>query len=333
MYKLIVLLSFLISLSTQAQTVDSSEYSILFYNVENLFDCRHDSLKDDTEFLKGGLKNWSPHRMYQKLNGISKVILASNGWNTPSLIGLCEVENAYVLNQLIFHTGLNNAGYRFIHYESPDKRGIDVALLYKQNEFKVLEFSPVNASDTSTHFYTRDGLYVKGLIKNTDTLHVFVNHWPSKRGGALASEEKRIRVATSISNKIDSIQVINKKSKLIVMGDFNAEYDSPSVQKLVKKHKLKSILQTNKLALRRIAGTHKYQGQWALIDHILISEHLTKSKKIMHKIIELPFLLEDDLSYSGVKPKRTYAGPRYIGGISDHLPVIISIKSKKEGEL
>jgi len=316
----------LASVTIHAQEVSNS-YSLMFYNVENLFDNRHDSLKNDSEFLKGGYKNWSTHRMFQKLNGISKVILASNGWHPPSVIGLCEIENSFVLNQLIYHTGLNNAGYRYIHYESPDKRGIDVALLYKKSEFEVLESSPIHTSDTINHFYTRDALYVKGIVKKADTIHIVVNHWPSKRGGALASEEKRIKVAAHVSAKLNAVQQLNQSSKIVVMGDLNAEYDAPSIQQLLKANELSSVLNPKHIKQSKLAGSHKYQGHWALIDHIFVSKHWKNHTSMSHRLVELPFLLEDDMAYSGVKPRRTYAGPRYIGGVSDHLPVILTIET------
>jgi len=321
---------FLYSTLIKAQSLNSCDYSVLFYNVENLFDNQHDSLKNDTEFLYTGSKKWSTSRMYQKINGISKVILASNGWNTPSIIGLCEIENAFVLKQLIYHTGLNHLSYGYIHYESPDQRGIDVAFLYKKNDFSILSSRPICYSDPSEHFFTRDALYVKGVMQQTDTLHVFVNHWPSKRGGELASEHKRIKVARYISAAIDSVQSSNPQSKILVMGDFNADYDSPSVQIIVKQNNLSSILQAKHIANKPVAGSYKYQGQWALIDHILVSDHWAKNETLTHQIVTLPFLLTKDSNHSGVKPKRTYAGPNYIGGISDHLPVLISVQRFKK---
>jgi len=332
MCKILVQIFCLVPFIVYSQSNTTKEYSILFYNIENLFDCRHDTLKNDSEFLEGGYKNWSSYRMYHKLNGISKVIHASNGWNPPVLIGLCEVENSFVLKQLIYQTGLKNSNYKYIHYESPDRRGIDVALVFKKNEFIPIRSFPIGVSDSSSNFLTRDALYVKGIIHRTDTVHVFVNHWPSKRGGALASEHKRERVAQLISAKVDSIQKLNVKSKVIVMGDFNAEYSAPSIQKLINTNNLESVLKSKDIKQRRIAGSHKYQGHWSLIDHILISKHWINSAILHHKIVDLPFLLEDDLTYSGVKPKRTYAGPNYHGGVSDHLPVILTVKCKKEGE-
>lgn len=317
-----------------AQVKTSRDYSIMFYNVENLFDCENDSLNNDGEFTPKGNKHWSPYRFYKKINEISKVILAANAWNPPQLIGLCEIENTFTLKQLIYHSGLNHQNYKFIHFDSPDKRGIDVALLYRSKDFMPLEYYPINCSHGESSFYTRDILYTKGVMIPSDTLHIFINHWPSKRGGELASEEKRIRVASHLSNKLDSICHINANAKIIILGDFNASLQAESLHALISDHKLYSCLNPKKISGKAVAGTHKYQGTWSLIDHILISENLRNnpSIKIEHQIIQFDFLLEQDKAYSGIKPRRTYAGPRYIGGVSDHLPVILKIKSKKEGE-
>jgi endonuclease/exonuclease/phosphatase family metal-dependent hydrolase len=307
----------------------SEGYAIMFYNVENLFDCQNDSLKHDEEFMPDGDKHWNNYRLYNKLKGISKTILAINEWNTPAIIGLCEVENESTLKKLIYSTGLSNLGYRYIHYESMDKRGIDVALLYRKSVFNVISSSPILLSDTVQQFYTRDALYVKGVIAG-DTLNIIANHWPSKRGGELASEVKRERVAKLIASKIDTIKSKEHRAKLVLLGDFNAELDSPSIVYLLSKTSTNSVLKPENISLTPIKGSHKYQGHWSMIDHIFISEHWLNNQtySFEHKIANLPFLLEEDMTYSGYKPRRTYAGPRYIGGISDHLPVIININKK-----
>ncbi|MCU4163015.1 endonuclease/exonuclease/phosphatase family protein [Carboxylicivirga caseinilyticus] len=326
---LFILLLFSIHLT--GQTISPEQYSIMFYNVENLFDCEDDSLTLDDEFTFEGDYHWSYNRYKQKLNQISKVILNVNQWNYPSIIGLCEIENAKVLNQLIYETGLNNLNFKFIHYNSPDRRGIDVALLYSQSKFTVLSSHPINLTDPTSNFYTRDALYVKGVALSRDTLHLIVNHWPSKRGGETASAGKRIRVAGIIKSVTDSIQLLEKDANIILMGDFNDELDSEAIQLLLKEGGFHSLVDQNKILLHNIGGSHKFQGQWSLIDHILISSHLKQNDSVVlsHKIGYMDWQLEEDKSYSGLKPKRTYSGPRYIGGVSDHLPVILTIQYKK----
>ncbi|WP_289055934.1 endonuclease/exonuclease/phosphatase family protein [Carboxylicivirga marina] len=298
----------------------------MFYNVENLFDCKDDSLKADEEFLPEGNKHWASNRFYQKIRGVSKTILAINQWQTPSIIGLCEVENEWTLKQLVYNTGLNNLGYKYIHFESSDKRGIDVALLYKNKEFNLLHSSPIFLSDTSDNFYTRDALYVKGIIAS-DTIHLIVNHWPSKRGGIMASEMKRQRVSNIIATTTDSIAKAEFNPRLVVMGDFNAELTSPSIKYLLTEAGINSQLNPKDISSKLIKGSYKYQGQWSLIDHIFLSKHWLDDEQysFKHEISNLPYLFEKDETNSGIKPHRTYAGPRYIGGISDHLPVIINI--------
>lgn len=306
----------------------------MFYNVENLFDCEDDSLTRDEEFMPDGDKHWTYYRMYQKVKGISKVILASNGWNPPAIIGMCEIENAAVLKKLIYTAGLNHLDYRFIHYDGADRRGVDVAILYRTSHFKYLTSKSICVSDTAIKLWTRDVLYVKGVIPNGDTLHVMVCHWPSKRGGALQSEHKRVHVAKQISMQIDTIFLQQPHASIVVMGDFNAELESESLQLLLKGKEsgLNCLVDTDHLWGKKIAGSHKYQGHWSLIDHLLISHGLVESAIDQHfRIVDLPFLLEDDLTYSGLKPKRTYVGPRYLGGVSDHLPVMLNMTLKKEG--
>ncbi|MCU4157622.1 endonuclease [Carboxylicivirga sp. A043] len=311
------------------ESLAQADYAIMFYNVENLFDCEDDSLKFDEEFLPNGNKHWSNYRLYNKIKGISKTILAANQWNSPAIIGLCEIENENTLKKLIYSTGLSNLGYRYIHYESMDKRGIDVALLYKKGIFNLLSSAPIPQSDSTNHFYTRDALYVKGVIA-TDTLHIVVNHWPSKRGGELASEIKRERVAQAVTIKIDSIRSKEKAPKLVVLGDFNAELNAPSIKYLLAHSNLDTKLKLSSIRTDAIQGSHKYLGHWSLIDHLFLSADWLSNPAYSfdHKIVNLPNLLEDDKTYSGLKPRRTYAGPRYIGGVSDHLPVIVNIKKK-----
>lgn len=325
--KLLFALSFLIYIPLLKPCCQSNNaYSVLFYNVENLFDCQNDSLTRDEEFLPDGEKNWTPYRMHQKIKGISKTILACNQWEAPDLIGLCEIENEYVLKQLVYQTGLANLNYRYVHFDSPDKRGIDVAFLYRKGRFDLIESSPIHLSNNKQGFFTRDALYLKGIIAK-DTIHLIINHWPSKRGGSLASEEKRKAVAHLIIAKIDSIKQTEHQPKIIAMGDFNNEYNSPSLQLLIKLAQLESSSKPNINLTDKVGGSYKYKGVWALIDHIVISKHWLENQdnQFTYQVCSLPHLLEKDATHSGYKPKRTYAGPRYVGGISDHLPVLLTV--------
>lgn len=305
---------------------------VMFYNVENFFDTHNDSITNDDDFLPDGSYRWTYSRYKNKSAAIARVILSSNGWNHPMLVGLCEVENKTVMNQLIFGSGLKNAGYSYIHFDSPDARGIDVALLYNRFLVKVLSKQAVPISDEALNLRTRDALYVKCIYAGEDTLHVVVNHWPSKRGGEKASEPARLHAATRIRSLCDSIFSVEPHAKIILMGDFNDVASSKSLAGVLGAAHPSStgaaLINLSYLSDR--LGSHKFRGEWSCIDHIIVGSALFDSNNYpIFRVVDLPFLLEEDASFSGVKPFRTYLGPRYIGGYSDHLPVIGFIPLKK----
>jgi predicted extracellular nuclease len=315
---------------------------IMFYNVENLFDTEDDSLKMDKEFLPDEIRNWSKFRYSQKQSQLSKVITAVGGWSPPELVGLCEIENRSVLNYLTRQSPLYVFGYQIIHQESPDARGIDVALLYQPKSFKPVstEFIPVNYPVNKRK--TRDIIYSRGIIPNHDTLHVFVNHWPSRYGGQLESEENRIYVAGLLKHKTDSILDNNPQALIVIMGDFNDEPDNTSLIKTLNALPAYDSLQTKQLVnlsyeLRYTnnQGSHKYQGQWTLLDQVIVSGALLNKSRNTYTtpekltVVKASFLLEPDEAYLGDKPYRTYVGFKYNGGFSDHLPVFIDLLNKE----
>ena len=316
---------------TYSQSSSSNSFPILFYNVENLFDCYNDSLTNDEEFLPDGSRHWSFYRYNNKVNKIAKVILASNNWNPPALVGLCEVENRTVLNRLVWETGLSEQGYRFVHHESPDRRGIDVALLYRKDKFEIVSERAITVSLPERSFFTRDILYVKGVAFSEDTLHVLVCHWPSKYGGAMHSEWKRVYVAGRLRGVCDSLFSVNKECKIIIMGDLNESPQSGAVYNSLKAKGKDSETDLVNLSYDfesdKVDGTIKYRGHWDIFDQIIVSRSLLKNPFETEglSIIDLPFLLESDKSYSGVIPFRTYLGPQYHGGFSDHLPVKVIV--------
>ena len=307
------------------QTSGKNTFPVLFYNAENLFDCSDDTLKKDEEFLPGALRHWTFKRYNDKVNKVAKVILASNGWELPALAGLCEVENKAVLKRLIWETGLNEAGYRFIHHESPDRRGIDVALLYRSDVFKLLQDSALSVLDTEEDFFTRDILYVKGIMLGVDTLNVFVCHLPSKYGGALQSEKYRVKAAKVLRAMCDSLFKANPQSNILIMGDMNEAPEETALSGVLHAGRgpnSELINLSYGLKPGHVGGTIKYKGQWAVFDQIIVSRHLTQKFHVdSMQVVDLPFLLEKDEAYSGSKPFRTYLGPKYHGGYSDHLPV------------
>jgi endonuclease/exonuclease/phosphatase family metal-dependent hydrolase len=317
---------------------------IMFYNVENLFDTQNDPLKRDEEYLPFRGKFWNQRRLNAKINRISQVIIAVGGWGPPVLGGLCEIENHLVLNELLTRTPLEKFGYRFIHQESPDPRGIDVALLYRSPQFVPLKYEAISIVDPAEKkFRTRDILYVKGVLQG-DTLHLYVNHWPSKFGGVADSEPNRLRAASVLKQHIDGLMEDDPGAKIILMGDFN---DTPSDPSLFDGLGAKpcdggAFAEQNLYNLsynhaQSGKGSHKFQAHWSLIDNIIVNGVLLKAcQKGLYthcdsfQIFDASFLLEPDNTHLGNKPFRTYAGFRYNNGFSDHLPVYFDLKRNQE---
>jgi hypothetical protein len=248
------------------------------------------------------------------------------------------VENRYVMNKIIYQTPLKNFKYKFVHYESPDTRGIDVALIYRPSVFNLLfsrKISIYLPSDSLMH--TRDILYVKGILFAKDTVHIFVNHWPSRLGGFTESVPKRRIVAQTLRSSLDSLQKNQPDPRIIIMGDFNDEPDQPSISELLNAGNYSDQTTSTSLVnlmlplINKNEGTYKYQGKWGLIDQFMISGNLLIKGNGLHTstgsihIFHAPFLLEDDEHYLGKKPLRTYSGPKYIGGFSDHLPIYLDV--------
>ena len=206
------------------QTVESV-YSIVFWNVENFFDTFYDEGKEDGSFTPMGAMRWSKKRFIAKRNAIAKTIIGAGKGNLPVIVGFAEVEKRYVISNLISETPLSQAGYSIIHRDSPDRRGIDVALIYRKALFVPLETEFIRVPLPDTTATTRDILYTKGILANRDTIHIFVNHWPSKFGGATISEPRRRAASIILKHKCDSILNTNAKSQVVAMGDFN---DTPN---------------------------------------------------------------------------------------------------------
>lgn len=333
----VILLLFVWSVSFSLFSQEPQPANILFYNVENLFDPADDPDKKDDDFTPGGNLRWRHRRKEEKLNHISRVLLYAGGWNPPVLVGLCEVENLNVLKSLVWNTGLNHLHYHIIHYPSPDERGIDVALLYQNNRFKMLSTRPVEVQFRAGERPSRDILYVSGLLDNTDTLHVVVNHWPSRYGGAVASIPRRLAASEVLVGLCDSILNLHPHAKIVAMGDFN---DGPNDESLlnVTRPRRGVVPELFNLALQpegEVPGTIKYRNVWSLFDQMIVSNALLSDSTNLHveppcmKIVAPDFLLEEDPDYPGVRPWRTYRGFKYTGGYSDHLPVMITLRRQK----
>lgn len=324
---------------------ERSTYRVMFYNVENLFDIENDSLVKDKAFTPEGKNHWTKKKYRDKLNKIGKTIIASGEWEPPEMVGICEIESRGVIKDLLNKGPISNFEYQFLHKESPDWRGIDVALLYKEEAFDPIDtqFLKVHLPDKDQKS-TRDILYAKGLVKKNgndrDTLHVFVNHWPSRYGGQTATAPKRIKAASILRKQVESIKGKKKAPNILIMGDFNDEPQNTSLNET-----LKAKADTNKGNLlvnlmhpkggADIKGTYKYQYEWNILDQFIISKPLLRSdeerlatdfKQV--SVLRKDFLLKPDNKYPGKKPYRTYLGPRYKGGFSDHLPIILDFYFK-----
>lgn len=340
MKKIFISLILFVFIAVFAQSEQPSEIKIMFYNVENLFDTEDELGKNDEEFTPEGMRHWTFSRYRKKLSNISKVIVAVGGWRVPALIGLCEIENRKTIENLTQQTPLRHLKYRFIHQESPDMRGIDVALLYQEKLYKPVheEFIAINFPQ-APHRKTRDILYSAGIVPTGDTLHVFVNHFPSRAGGELTSEPNRNFVASVLRHKVDSLFTRNPQSLIVIMGDFNDHPDNRSMCDVLKAREVKppysNVELYNLFALYHAQGmgSYKFQGSWGALDQIIVSGTLLNSEQSIFttqdnaRIFKADFLLEDDKI--GEKPFRTYNGMRYNGGFSDHLPIYTIFKLNK----
>ncbi len=331
---------FIIS-DTNGQEIDVA--TIGFYNLENLFDTIDTEDVKDTEFTPTGRKNWTIERYREKIDHmafvVSKMGLDINK-EGMTILGVAEIENRSVLEDLIAHPRLVNRNYNIIHYDSHDFRGIDVALIYNPNRFEVLysDTLPLVMYRDGKRRYTRDILYVKGVM-DTDTFHIMVNHWPSRRGGARATAPFRNEGARVCKQVVDSLYAISPNDKFIIMGDLNDDPTSPSVKKVLNaKRKLKQVEEGglyNPFAnmYRRGQGSNAYRDNWSLFDQVIISESLLDSKQsgyFFHKarVFNKDFLINKSGKYKGY-PARTFSGDKYISGYSDHFPTLIYLYKNK----
>lgn len=320
-----LLLTFLLSLMS-LYSIAQNRLTIVELNAENLFDARHDTLKNDYEFLPTSPRHWTRTKYWEKLNRTGQTIIScgedSRGWQLPDLVGLCEVENDSVLFDLTKRSLLRNARYEYVMTSSLDTRGIDVALLYSPFSFRLLKADTIRVSLIADMRPTRDILHVEGAIANGDTLHVLLLHAPSRTGGEIYSRPFRKHVIKQVSNVVDSIQKYQVHAKVIVMGDFNDYADSPSLKPLYECGLLNVSAQAK--GKNGAEGTYRYHGEWGSLDQILISDNL-RPYVLSCYVNDAPFLLEEDMKYGGVKPRRHYNGMRYNNGFSDHLPLVLRL--------
>ena len=292
--------------------------TISFYNVENLFDTI-DGVNDDAEFLPTAKSQWITKRYEEKLTHI-RTVLAEMG--TPIVAGFGEIENAQVVRDIV-RNQKEFKNYGVVHYDSKDARGIDVAMIYDSCKLKLQQSGLIRfVLPGDTVATSRDIVWAKYKLKK-ESIFVLVNHWPSRRSGVEASDPKRMKAAESAKVFIDSVLTTNKNAKIILMGDLNDHPEDRAPQLIAKSLSPMIVKESGKFG-----GSYNYKGEWEIIDHIFVSEGLKNSGKVKiipnsGKINAFPYLLEE---YKGqIVPFRTYAGSKYLGGYSDHLPVSIEI--------
>ena len=298
----------------------TSFLTLVELNCENLFDCQHDSLKQDEEWMPAAVRHWTPKRYWHKVNHIGQEILSCQEDGVPDLVALVEVENDNCLRDLTRRSLLRHAGYEFLMTESPDLRGIDVALLYQPFSFRPICYETYRVMPIEGMRPTRDILYVMGECVTGDTLHVFVVHAPSRFGGEKATRPNRQVVADRL---VEAISHLPANAKVIVAGDFNDEADDPALC-FLERHALANVTRDAK-GSHGAEGTYRYQGEWGSIDHVFVSTVLLDFVEQTY-INDSPFLLEEDKKYGGVKPLRTYNGLHYQSGFSDHLPLVVRFR-------
>ncbi len=309
-------------------------YRMGFYNVENLFDTLDHPTNFDDDFTPSGRQEWRTDRYQKKLRNIEAVVA---GMGFPSLLGLCEVENASVLADFAKQEQMAPFDYGYVHYESPDRRGIDVALMYKKAEFEVgkSDFIRVPFPDSIEADYTsRDILHVQGKLAKMLPVHVFINHWPSRRGGVRESEPKRVHVANHLREAVDQIFAADPNANIIIMGDFNDETNNKSVATTLSAKSASTDFVSTELynCMAKLdeqnKGSYNYRGNWNMLDQIIVSGALANpdapAKVGLPTIFRQEWMMYKDPKH-GERPSRTYGGPNYYGGYSDHLPVFVDV--------
>lgn len=288
----------------------------MFYNVENLFHPSDDPHARDDDFTPEGERRWTFYRYNKKISEICKVILAVNSWDPPSIICLSEIENLRVLEDIVDHPLLINHNYGILHRDSPDHRGMDVAILYRTDHALCIDTTWITVKDKAgQRLHTRDILTAKFILAR-DTLLIAANHWTSKYGGALETEAQRVLQARILGAFVDSVVSTQPSIGIIAGGDLNDIAGSVPLEILKNSYRLHHILPHSG------ESTYKYQGRWGSVDHVFTAGRLAP-ENCSAFIPKIPFLLEKDEKQTGERPRRTYRGYAYSSGISDHLPLLL----------
>lgn len=314
-----------------SQDLKTTTYTIAFYNLENLFDIFNDATKHDNDFLPRSERRWTKKRYDRKIYKLGQVISKigfDESQKPPTIVGLAEVENKNVLRDLIESKDLESFNYDYVHYDSQDERGIDVALIYDKTAFTVINsktFTVYLEDDIGDQDYTRDILLVSGIL-HSEKVHCLVNHWPSRREGEKESNHKRLKAAQKVIEIIHSIKSDDPNAKILVMGDFNDNPSNDSIKFLSQQGALYNPMETM-LSYNR--GTLNHNFKWNLFDQILFSTNFFKTQHNVLKfdeadIFDQKFLTQYKGKFKG-QPFRTFVGKKYKGGYSDHFPVYLQL--------
>tara|TARA_B100000768_G_scaffold23128_1_gene20733 strand:+ start:1402 stop:2445 length:1044 start_codon:yes stop_codon:yes gene_type:complete len=338
--KLFLLSLFLSSNFLFSQTNSNKQFlvnTIAFYNVENLFDTINDPKTRDDDRTPNGRDKWTNIIYQKKLKNIAKVIADIGSdltGSAPSIVGLCEIENINVLEDLINTNSLKEENYQIIHYDSPDERGVDVAMLFKKNRFQPTSSKAyplyLKRKDGSRD-YTRDHLLVSGYL-DKDPIHFIVNHWPSRSGGQMRSEPARILAGKLNKKIIDSILKSNPKANIISMGDFNDNPGDKSIKPILntifKKDKIKEGQLYNPMEelFKKGYGSYRYRGKWDMIDQFFLTKNLVDNKNglffLKAAVFNKKYLINPSGKYEGY-PFKSFAGGKFLDGYSDHFPIYL----------
>jgi len=307
------------------------ETTVLFYNVENLFDTLDDPLTNDNAFLPGSALKWHQKRYVLKLQRIARVLKEVED-PMPGIVGLAEIENRKVLKDLVTALGLTENEVGIVHIDSPDMRGIDVALLYRKDLFQIMQFTnlpihfPSNPRDK-----TRDILYAQLKHKDQPPLHIYISHWPSRKEGMKASQIKRFDAAKTLRNHLDNLLAEDSEAIVLSMGDMNCTPDSPPVYRILdqKGNPDNPLINMSWDIHNAKSGSTNYRGKWLMFDQILSSPNLLNSspiKLLNFSVVSFPWMLFFNPKYKDFRPNKTYGGSKYHGGYSDHLPVKATLR-------
>ncbi len=337
--KNIALLTALICITLQSlySQKNVKSFLVVSYNVENLFDTINSPLFDDDEFTPSGTLAWTYDRYKKKLNDLARVVLSIPGKELPALIGLSEIENRKVLEDLTNVRGLRKGDYEIVHADGQDPRGIECALLYRPDLFKYKshEYVPI-ADPVDPDYIYRDILHVQGKGPEGSNLHIFVNHWKSRSGGELETERQRMFSAITLRKQMDLLMARETDFKVIIMGDFNDEPTNRSLTNgLSALNKRRNIQMGDYYNLfydlHNIGGqgTYNYQGKWNMLDQVIVSYNLLNQERGLSTRYDSGIILKEEWmlyvseKYGESLPSATYGGPEYYGGPSDHLPIYV----------